>query len=188
MRVSITDPTDFEIAAALLFSRLVRRLKYKPFVKRIGLHGNEEVLDFGAGWGDVAFFISPILKEKGHVTLLDISLGWQKVAKKRLRRFFNLSFKNADIFSAGIEDGSLDVIVLHFVLHDVNQPERRAIVTELAEKLKPEGYIYLGEPTTKSHGMSAGEIQNLMQAAGLSMDSQIVSRRYFEGKFTKPKT
>jgi len=47
MRVSITDPTDLEIASALLFSRLVRRLRYKPFVKRIGLHGNEEVLDFG---------------------------------------------------------------------------------------------------------------------------------------------
>jgi len=127
------------------------------------------------------------LKEKGRVTLLDISSGWQRVAKKRLRRFSNLRFKNADIFSVGIEDGSFDVIVLHFMLHDIDQPERRAIVIELARKLKPGGYIYLGEPTIKSHGMSADEIQDLMQTAGLSMDFQMRSQRYFEGKFTKLK-
>ena len=186
MCVSITDPTKLEIAVTLLGSRLSRRLMYRPFVERMGLRGDERVLDFGAGWGDVAFYVSPKLTRGGSVTLLDISSWWQKVARKRLRGLQNLSFVNADIFSAGIEDNSYDVIVVHFMLHDIPQHERRAIVTELAKKLRPGGYIYLGEPTVKSHGISVDEIQELVHAAGLSMELRKRSRRYFEGKFTKP--
>ncbi len=184
--MSITNPTKSEIAGILLFSRLSRRLKYRPFVERMGLRGDEQVLDFGAGWGDSTFYVSPRLNDKGHVTLLDISSGWQEVAKKRLSRFSNLSFVNADIFSAGIGDGSFDVIVVHFMLHDIPRPDRGAIVKELANKLKPGGYMFLGEPTARSHGMTADEILSLMSAAGLVAEVRRQSRRYFEGKFTRP--
>jgi ubiquinone/menaquinone biosynthesis C-methylase UbiE len=185
-RVSITNPTRLEIAGTLLVSSLFRRLQYKPFVKRMCLRGDEDVLDFGSGWGDVAFYVSPKLTRGGSVTLLDISSGWQQVAKRRLKRFPNLRFVNSDIFSAGIEDNHHDVIVVHFMLHDIPQPERSAIVSELAKKLKSGGYIYLGEPTVKSHGISVDEIQELVRSAGLSMDLRKRNRRYFEGKFTKP--
>ena len=109
----------------------------------------------GQDGGGHRFLYSSILRGNGHATLLDISSGWQRVAKKQLRCFSNLRFKKADIFSAGIEDGSFDIIALHFMLHDIGQSERRAIVFELVMKLKPCGYINFGEPTITLHGMSA---------------------------------
>jgi len=184
--VCISDPSKLEVAVILLGSRLYRRFVYKPFVERIGLRGNERVLDFGAGWGDVAFYAAPKLTRGGTMTLLDISSTWQQVAKKRLKRFSNLSFVNADIFAAGIPEGSYDVIVVHFMLHDIPRQERGGIVQELARKLKPGGYLYLSEPTVKSHGMPIDEIQELMRAAGLSMESTRPFKRFFEGKFTRP--
>ena len=184
--MSITDPSRLEVAATLLGSRLYRIFIYKPFVERIGLRGSERVLDFGAGWGDVAFYAAPKLAQGGSMTLLDISTTWQQVAKKRLRRFSNLSFVNADVFSAGVEDGSYDVIVVHFMLHDIPPPQRRAIITELAKKLRHNGFVYISEPTVKSHGIPSDEILDLMQTAGLHMESKRVSRRFFEGKFTRP--
>ena len=183
--MTITDPTRLEIALTLFASRFVRGLIYKPFVERIGLKGDERVLDFGAGWGDVTFFVAPLLGKGGSVTLLDISSGWQRVAKKRLNDIKNISFVNADIFSAGLPDQSFDVIVIHFMLHDIPTEERQAIVKELAKKLKPGGFVYLGEPTTKSHGMTSAEIDRLMSDAGLRRTYSKDQRKQYEARFLK---
>jgi hypothetical protein len=53
-------------------------------------------------------------------------------------------------------------------------------------QLKPGGYIYLSEPAALSYGMPIDEIQELMGAAGLIMESRKSNNRFFEGKFTRP--
>lgn len=183
--MSITEPTRMEIALTLLASRIGRRFFYAGFVNRIRLRGDESVIDFGSGWGDNAYYLAKRLNGGGRVTLLDISSGWQTVARRRLRRFANLSFVNADIFSANLPDDGFDLAVISYVLHDIPAAERRGIVTELARKLKPGGSIYLREPTSDSHGMPVDEIEKLMHEAGFSVVRSETKKKNFEGLFSK---
>jgi ubiquinone/menaquinone biosynthesis C-methylase UbiE len=182
----MTKPTRIERAMVLMVSPLIRPFVYRQFVERIGLKGGEKVIDFGSGWGDESYYISPLLSDGGHLTLLDVSSEWQQVARRRLRRFSNMTFVNSDIFHAGLADCSFDVVVVHYVLHDIPPREREGTVKEIARKLRPGGFIYLNEPLVKQHGMPEGEIVALMNGAGLVRESSRVSLGFFEGKFSRP--
>jgi len=76
--MSITKPSKIEIGFVLLASRLSRRSGYQKFINEIGLKGGENVLDFGAGWGDSSYYIAKSLNEKGRVTALDVSEDGRK--------------------------------------------------------------------------------------------------------------
>jgi ubiquinone/menaquinone biosynthesis C-methylase UbiE len=56
--MSITKPSRGQVALVLLASKIGRRMNYRKFVEEIGLRGGENVLDFGAGWGDNTYFIA----------------------------------------------------------------------------------------------------------------------------------
>ncbi|MGD1059998.1 MAG: class I SAM-dependent methyltransferase [Methanomassiliicoccales archaeon] len=184
--MSITEPSGTEQLGVLIFSRLGRWVVYKPFIDRIGLKGDEKVLDFGSGWGDVTYFVSRALKKGGSIALLDVSATWQEVAKRRLRNIEGLTFVHSDIFNAGLLDGSFDAIVIHYVLHDIPKEKRKATVAELAKKLRSGGYIYINEPVGKQHGMPPEEIIDLMTSAGLITTPVHSNKRNFEARFTKP--
>ena len=183
--MSITKPGRVEIAFVLLASRLTRRSRYQRFIEEIGLKGGENVLDFGAGWGDNTYYIAKSLTGNGRVTALDVSEEWQKVAKKRLKKFHNIDFVQSDIRSSSLQNGSFDVIVVSYVLHDIPTNERAEIVKSLASKLKPTGFIQLREPTKERHGMPVGEIRTLMTKAGLKESSSTVGKKEFEARYSK---
>ena len=65
------------------------------------------------------------------------------MAKKRLKEFRNVDFVNSDISSSPLPNGSFDVIVVSYVLHDIPSEERAEIVNGLTSKLKPTGFIQL---------------------------------------------
>ncbi|MDD1769915.1 MAG: class I SAM-dependent methyltransferase [Methanomassiliicoccales archaeon] len=185
VEMSITEPSRREQLGVLLFSKLGRWVVYKPFVDRIGLKGDERVLDFGSGWGDVTYFVSRVLTKGGSIVLMDVSSIWQDVAKKRLKKIKGLTFVHSDVFGAGFPDGSFDAIVIHYVLHDIAKEKRGAIIAEMAKKLRPGGYIYINEPVAKQHGMPPEEIIDLMTSAGLTMTPTHSNKRTFEARFTK---
>ncbi len=183
--MSITNPSKIEIAFTLLASRLFRRVLYHGFVVAMGIKGDEKVLDFGAGWGDNSYYIARQLGSAGRVTLLDISAAWQAVARKRLRKFGNVDFVNSDIFSSGLPDESFDIIVVSYVIHDIDPSKRQAVVQELARKLKRGGSIWLREPTRKLHGMPTKEIKDLMNTANLQELSPTAGRIQYSARFHK---
>ena len=59
------------------------------------------------------------------------------------------------------------VVVVHFVLHHVDERERQDKVRVLARKLKIDGRLSIREPTRKAHGTPVDEIRRLMAYAGL---------------------
>jgi ubiquinone/menaquinone biosynthesis C-methylase UbiE len=183
--MSITKPSKIEIGFVLLASRLSRRSGYQKFINEIGLKGGENVLDFGAGWGDSSYYIAKSLNEKGRVTALDVSEEWQKVAKKRLKEFHNIDFVQSDISSSSLQNGSFDVIVVSYVLHDIPKNEREEIVKSMAGKLKPTGFIQLREPIKERHGMPVEEIRSLMKNAGLKEYSPIEGKKEFGARFVR---
>jgi ubiquinone/menaquinone biosynthesis C-methylase UbiE len=182
--MSITQPSKIEVAFALISSRIIRRSRYRGFIGEIGLKGGENVLDFGAGWGDDTYYIAKGLNGKGRVTALDVSAEWQSVAKRRLKKFHNIDYVRSDIRSSTLPDGSFDVIVISYVLHDIPTKERAEIVNSIASKLKPNGFILLREPTRDRHGMPVDEIRSLMKKVGMKESSTKVGKNEFKARFS----
>lgn len=182
---AFVNPTRTQIALVLLISNLTRRLRYHRFIDDMDLKGDELVLDFGSGWGDNTRYISDALNKGGRVIALDISAKWQGIIKKRLAGRKNIEYVNSDVRTAGLPDSSFDVIVIHYVLHEVPIKDRKPTVKELAGKLKPGGFIQLREPAKKNHGIPLAEVRSLMSEVGLEESLKAEKKASFQARYVK---
>lgn len=172
--------------------RLDDKLKYffggsyfKSFVNSFALKGNEHVLDFGSGGGIGARFVLKHLGENGHITCVDRSSYWIKKARKRLKKFPNVTFVLGDISKLDIPENAFDVVFARYVIHDIAPDERQNIMNELANKLKHGGALYIWEPTKISHGIPVEEIRELLSSSGLQELSHEKTKSSYKSKFLK---
>jgi ubiquinone/menaquinone biosynthesis C-methylase UbiE len=178
--MSFREPGRIETVMTRLATATVASGYYKHLVRDIGLQGNEKVMDFGSGSGMASRYIAERLSNgEGHLTCVDVSKVWIEVAKKRTKAFSNVDFKLGEIASLDIENGSYDVIIISFVLHDVDKNQRQGIVNEIVNKLKFGGRIVIREPTRSDHGMDPADLRNVMVDAGLTeSESKRVGSRF----------
>ena len=177
--MSFKEYNFIQVFLLLLVTRIgeYRHSVYKKYVNSLGLKGNEKVLDFGSGSGAAAENIAEhLLKGTGKLTCVDMSRVWMKIIKKRMRKYHNVEFKLGDITEIDIEDGSYDVVVVHLVLHDIEENMRQKIVDTLSRALKKTGELYIKEPMWKRHGMPAEEIRQLMIQSGLKEIDFVISK------------
>lgn len=160
-------------------------LFYNKYFRMFNLKGNERVLDFGCGGGIGARSLLRYLSEQGHVTCVDISEFWIARAKRRLRKFRNVTCRAGDIRNMDIRDGAFDVITTVHTIHDINPDERQEIIHVLAGKLIEQGRFFIREPIKKSHGMPVEEIRSLLIRAGLNEVEHSISTSEYKGKFVK---
>lgn len=145
---------------------------YGKFVRSLSLKGTETVLDFGSGGGAGARHLARALeKGGGKLVCVDISETWLEEAKRNLSRYANVEFRLGDIFSAGLQNGGMDLIVVHWMLHDVEPGVRGETVKALVGKLRKDGELVIREPVKAGHGISREEVRGMMEAAGLSEES-----------------
>ena len=165
--MSITNPS--RTAVRLHEFAWLRLLKgyYRRFVRSINLNEDENILDFGCGPGAVSRFIAPLLARKGgKLICLDISRTWIERAKKHLSRFSGVRFISGDIRQHPLNGLTFDTIVIHFVLHDIQQGERVEVAERLAALTKPGGRLIIREPSNNSHGIPPEEIRKLFSRLG----------------------
>jgi len=91
----------------------------------------------------------------------------------------------------GLPEGSFDVVLVHWMLHDVPPWDRPSILAELARLLGPGGRLFTREPTSTRHGMPAAEVRRLLAAAGLvemlgTEGKMRLIGAYYRGVWTKP--
>ena len=168
--MSFKEYNFIQVLLLLLVTKIgeYRYSVYKKYVDSLGLKGDEKVLDFGSGSGAAAEYIARhLLKGNGRLTCDDMSRVWMKIIKKRIKKYHNVEFKLGDIAEVDIEAGSHDVVVVHLVLHDVEESIRPRTVNVLSRALKKTGKLYIKEPMWKRHGMPAEEIRELMTQSGL---------------------
>jgi ubiquinone/menaquinone biosynthesis C-methylase UbiE len=163
------------------------RFKYyfRDQVRRLALEGRETALDMGCGGGAATRHLAAALPD-GRVIALDTSKYYLDKAKGRLGAHPNVEFVQEDVRRAAIPDGSVDLVFVHWVLHDVPAPDQGPTVRALAAKLRPGGRLYILEPVKATHGMPSDEILRLMDAAGLRMvDSHRSKKHTFSATFVK---
>ena len=162
------EPGRAEIVAARYFNNLVLSPLYRRYVQEMQLCGDERVLDFGSGAGAAARHLAPLLAAGGgHLTCMDVSARWQETLRGVLRAYPDVGLRRGDVRSMGLPDASFDVVLVHWMLHDVPPWDRAPIVAELGRLLRPGGRLFSHEPTNPRHGMPAAEVRTLLSGAGL---------------------
>lgn len=146
---------------------------YRAWVLRLGLRGDERVLDVGTGGGACARHLVQLVP-KGSLTCLDVSGAWLDVARRRLRRHSAVEFVAADICDFH-RPRSFDVATLHFVLHDIPAARRARALAAIAQALVPEGRLFVREPL--DHGMSRSELVSLLAEAGFRQAGDLREER-----------
>jgi ubiquinone/menaquinone biosynthesis C-methylase UbiE len=187
MTTSFYEPPALEIGLTLGLGLTLLSPYYRRFAHILNLHGDERVLDFGAGSGICTRHIAARLQKGGRLDCVDISHDWMRVIRKTLRRFDNVSYHLAHITQVGLPETTFDVIVMHFVLHDIPRVDRAPVMQVLARKLKPQGRLILREP--QGHGLSQDELIQLTQAAGLQITTltshKVAAGPVYDGRFTR---
>jgi 2-polyprenyl-3-methyl-5-hydroxy-6-metoxy-1,4-benzoquinol methylase len=190
-KMSITEPSRASVRLHEFFWLKVMKGYYRKFVESFGLKGDEKVLDFGCGPGATSKFIVQTLEAKGGaLTCFDLSRAWIERAKKNMSKYSNVEYHAEDVRKWGERDDYFDVVVIHFMLHDIDKSERKEVVKELAKKMKVNAKLFIREPTKETHGMRPEEIKDLMFECGLKETesktgkSLIIGAMYM-GVFTK---
>ena len=131
---------------------------YKGFVNSLNLEGDEHVLDFGSGSGACSRHIADQLQDEGLLECVDVSQKWMAVLQRSLKRHQNVRYHCGHIDKLDLPDGTFDLIVLHYVLHDIPAGERPEVLGELVRTLRPGGRLVLREPQ-----LADGLLENLKE-------------------------
>ncbi len=163
--MSFENPGFFEeIRMEWLWNRM-GYFRYKKYVYGLQLKANENVLDFGCGAGAVSKYIAETVTN-GKVVCIDTSDYWLTKAKKKLNEFSNVEYICEKIEDSALPDNYFDSVIIHFVLHDIDEDKRQDAINSLADKLNKKGQIHIREPTRRDHGLYPEKIDECMTSAG----------------------
>jgi ubiquinone/menaquinone biosynthesis C-methylase UbiE len=168
MTLSTYEPPVLEIWLTRTLGSTILRPYYRGFVRGLSLRGDERVLDYGSGSGVLSRHIAARLEESGgYLDCVDVSHGWMAVIRKTLRRYANVDYHLGHITRLDLPEATYDVVVVHFVLHEIPALERPAVVGALARNLKPGGRLVLREP--QGGGLTPDELHRLADTVGLDV-------------------
>ena len=132
MTTSFYEPPALEVGLTLGLGLTLLSPYYRRFARTLNLRGDERVMDFGSGSGICTRHIAARLQKGGHLDCVDISHDWMRVIRKTLRRYDNVSYHLGHITQVSLPDAAFDVIVMHFVLHDIPRGDRAPVMQALA--------------------------------------------------------
>jgi ubiquinone/menaquinone biosynthesis C-methylase UbiE len=186
------EPGRVDVLVARYVNNVLLSPLYRRYVDEMALRGDERVLDYGSGAGAAARHLAPRLAAGGgHLTCMDVSARWQETLRAVLRAYPDVELRRGDVRAMGLPAASYDVVLMHWMLHDIPPWDRASIVVELARLLRPGGRLFSHEPTNPKHGMPAAEARELLAAAGLTearaeQGKRAILGSYYQAVLVKP--
>lgn len=180
--MDVYEPTKSEIYYSKIMGKIIRPIYYKKFVKNMNLSGKEKVLVYGSGTGCESIYICANMKAKGLLTCVDVSKTWMDMLKENLGKKHNIEYKLGHIWDIDIKENFYDLIIIHFVLHDIEKDIRIRCIKTLKDKLKKKGKILIREPISETHGMPMKEVLDIMTEAHLKKIKLVEDKYIFLGK------
>jgi ubiquinone/menaquinone biosynthesis C-methylase UbiE len=182
-----TAPSQLMRAAYRLVYDPLRAGYLRRLVDSFDLTGTERVLDFGSGAGSEAIYLARALQLGGRLTCLDVSPAWLAEARRRLRGYENVEFVLGEAADLALPVAEFDLIVAHFVLHDVDRASLPPTLAALVRSLRPGGRFIAVEPdplpgrglVPAHHRFAPHELDAAMAQAGLVEDSREIVRPLF---------
>lgn len=138
-------------------------LQPKKVLRKIGnIRKGTSVLDYGCGPGSFTIAVAELVGEEGKVYAADIhSLAIQHIQKSASKKGLNNIKTILTDCNTDLEDSSIDVILLYYVLHDFHYPDE--IIRELYRVLKSDGIL-----TVRDHKLSNDEVNALITKTSLA--------------------
>lgn len=176
-----------EIFITWIAIRVAGTSVYKKFADSLGLHGQEQVLDFGCGLGTVARYTAPQILG-GRLVCADISRQRLKQCKKIVKKFGNVECTDLSTNDNPFQEESFDVIYCHFVLHEIEDIELKNTLERMFRWLKTQGKLVFREPAKDSARLR--HIDITLQGIGFVRDSTLITDiplmgNAIEGRYTK---
>jgi ArsR family transcriptional regulator len=143
----------------------------------LGLGRLGRVLDIASGDGALAELIAPRAEA---LTCVDVSAKVVAAGARRLARFPQARFLEADMHALPFEDASFDQVLLLNAMTYATQPEQ--VVTEAARVLRPGGALIGATLAAHKHvqavapyghqqlGFDPAQLRSWLEAAGLGVD------------------
>lgn len=119
-----------------------------PLVAAGGHGGPKDILDIGAGCGLTTLVYGSMFPE-ANVTGIDLSAPFTRFMRDRqqrdpspaLRGLKNVAFYQGNAEKTWYPDNSFDVVHYTYVLHEMEQPNGRAVLQEAMRILRPGGVL-----------------------------------------------
>jgi len=160
------EPTFWETCLDWGLNHLLMKSIHREYVKKLGLTGNENLLDVGCGSGAFTQHVAEaILMGQGRITCVDSSETWLKIARKRLAKREFLHFVQSKIETAPLPDKTYTAVLIHCTLCQTNPNHRQSLVNASARRLMRGGVLYIKESTSVEKGIQPVEIRRLMEQA-----------------------
>jgi len=133
----------------------------RNWVAEAGVRPGDAVLDFGCGRGGFAAAAARAVGPTGKVYALDVNpLAVASVRKKAGKKGRGPVETVLSDGATGLPDGSVDVVLLYDVFHELDAPA--AVLAELARILKPAGKLSFSD-----HHLDGEEAVAAVQAGGI---------------------
>ena len=138
----------YSASGAIFLDNPIRRWIQPPseLIEKLAINPTDAVVDFGCGPG---FYTIELAKKAKNVVAVDLSPEMLKKAQNKAAKagVKNIQFLQSNGTSIQLENGSVDLILLVTVYHEVGENE--AVLKEFSRILKPYGKLVVVEVIKK---------------------------------------
>jgi len=144
----------------------------KNKLKKAGIKPGFHILDYGCGPGSYSIAAAQLVGKSGKVYALDIyPLGIERVQDIASKKGITNMETICSDCATGLEDGSIDVVLLYDTFHDLTDPD--GVLKELHRILKPNSILSFSD-----HHMKKDEIVSEITKKSLFKLSKKEKRSY----------